>query len=125
VSPIENVARLFGRSPVDATEWYFPTRLTLDVDGASNLGRNAVTKLLGLRPWHKRTIPVPLYALQTDLTGGRVLRGARRLVVSSRIPAKRSRFVDASNENSHLDPLTAAPARSRFLRTVIPWLKRR
>jgi hypothetical protein len=125
VSPIENVAKLFGRSPVDATEWYFPRRLSLDVDGASNLGRNAVTKLLGLRVWHRRTIRVPLYALQTDLTGGRVLRGARRLVVSSRIPAKRSRFVDASRENSHLDPLTAAPAKSRFLRTVIPWLKRR
>ena len=124
VTPIENVAKLFGRSPVDATEWYFPTRLSLDVDGASNLGRNAVTKLLGLRPWHKRTIRVPLYAIQTDLTRGRVLRGARRLVATSRIPPGRARFVDASRENSHLDPLTAAPATSRFLKTVVPWLKR-
>ena len=124
VTPIENVAKLFGRSPVDATEWYFPTRLSLDVDGASNLGRNAVTKLLGLRPWHKRTIRVPLYAIQTDLTRGRVLRGARRLVATSRIPPRRARFVDASRENSHLDPLTAAPATSRFLKTVVPWLKR-
>jgi pimeloyl-ACP methyl ester carboxylesterase len=123
VTPIENVAKLFGRSPVDSTEWYFPNRLTLDVDGASNLGRNAVTKLLGLRPWHKRAIRVPLYALQTDLTDGRVLRGARRLLATSRIPPKRAKFVDASRENSHLDPLTAAPARSRFLKTVIPWLK--
>ena len=49
VTPIQNLARLFGRSPVDATEWYFPTRLSLDVDGASGLGRNAVTRLLGLR----------------------------------------------------------------------------
>ena len=92
VTPIQNVARLFGRSPVDAVEWYFPTRLTLDVDGASNLGRNAVTKLLGLRVWHKRTIDVPLYALQTDLTRGRVLRGARRLVASSRIPPRRAKL---------------------------------
>jgi hypothetical protein len=94
------------------------------VDGASNLGRNAVTKLLGLRVWHKRTIRLPLYAIQTDLAGGRVLRGARRLMVGSRIPARRARFVDASRENSHLDPLTAAPATSRFLKTVIPWLRR-
>ena len=123
VTPIENVAKLFGRSPVDAVEWYFPNRLTLDVDGASGLRRNAVTKLLGLRVWHKRELDVPLYALQTDLTGGRVLRGARRLVAASEIARRRSRFVDASKVNSHLDPLTSAPGKSRFLETVVPWLK--
>jgi hypothetical protein len=123
VTPIRNVARLFARSPVDATEWYFPTRLSLDVDGASTLGRNAVTKLLGLRVWHKRTIRLPLYAIQSDLTRGRVLRGARRLVAASRIPPRRARFVDASRTNSHLDPLTAAPAKNRFLETVVPWLR--
>ena len=124
VTPIQNLARVFGRSPVDATEWYFPNRLSLDVDGASALGRNAITKLLGLRPFHRRTIRLPLYALQTDLTDGRVLRGARRLLASSRIPPRRAKFVDASRTDSHLDPLTAAPARSRFLRTVVPWLRR-
>jgi hypothetical protein len=98
--------------------------LTLDVDGASALGRNAITRLLRLRPFHRRTIRLPLYALQTDLTRGRVLRGARRLVASSRIPTRRVKLVDASRTDSHLDPLTAAPARSRFLRTVVPWLRR-
>ena len=124
VTPIQNLARLFGRSPVDATEWYFPTRLSLDVDGASGLGRNAVTRLLGLRLKHRRTIRLPLYALQTDLAGGRVLRGARRLIAGSRIPARRAKLVDASRTNSHLDPLTAAPARSAFLKTVVPFLRR-
>ena len=124
VTPIQNVARLFGRSPVDAAEWYFPVRLSLDVAGAGSFGRNAVTRLLGLRVSHRRTIRLPLYALQTDLSGGRVLRGARRLITSSRIPARRAKLVDASRENSHLDPLTAAPARSRFLKTVIPFLRR-
>jgi pimeloyl-ACP methyl ester carboxylesterase len=124
VTPIENVAKLFGRSPVDASEWYFPTRLTLDVDGASALGRNAVTNYLHLRVWHKRTIDVPLYVLQTSLTHGRVLRGARRLVASSRIPARSVRLVNAAGVNSHLDPLTAAPDKSRFLDTVIPFLRR-
>jgi hypothetical protein len=124
VSPIENVARLFGRAPVDSTEWYFPNRLSLDVDGASALGRNAITKLLGLRPFHRRTIRLPLYALQTDLTRGRVLRGARRLIATTRIPPRRTKLVDASRTDSHLDPLTAAPATSRFLKTVVPWLRR-
>jgi hypothetical protein len=123
VTPIQRVARLFARSPVDAAEWYFPVRLGLDVDGASGLGRNAVTKLLGLREFHRRTIDLPLYALQTDLTGGRVLRGARRLIASSKIPARRSKLVDASRTNSHLDPLTSPPRTSRFLKTVIPFLR--
>jgi hypothetical protein len=74
--------------------------------------------------WHKRSIRVPLYAIQTDLTDGRVLRGARRLLATSKIPARRSEFVDASRDNSHLDPLTAAPKTSRFLKTVVPWLKK-
>ena len=124
VTPIQNLARLFGRSPVDAAEWYFPVRLSLDVDGAGSFGRNAVTRLLGLRVSHRRTIRLPLYALQTDLADGRVLRGARRLIAASRIPARRAKLVDASRENSHLDPLTAAPARSRFLKTVVPFLRR-
>jgi pimeloyl-ACP methyl ester carboxylesterase len=123
VTPIQNLAKVFARTPVDATEWYFPTRLTLDIDGASNLGRNAVTKYLHLRVFHKRTIDVPLYAIQTDLTNGRVLRGARRLVAGSRIPVRKVKLVDASKVNSHLDPLTSAPSKSRFLKTVVPWLK--
>jgi pimeloyl-ACP methyl ester carboxylesterase len=123
VTPIENVAKLFGRFPVDGVEWYFPNRLSLDVEGASALGRNAVTNSLGLRVWHKRTIGVPLYALQTSLSHGRVLRGARRLVASSRIPAKRVKLVNAAATMSHLDPLTAAPAKNRFLQTVVPFLR--
>ena len=34
------------------------------------------------------------------------------------------KLVDASKVNSHLDPLTSAPAKSRFLKTVVPWLKK-
>ena len=42
VTPIQNVAKLFGRSPVDAAEWYFPNRLSLDVDGGER--RSAATR---------------------------------------------------------------------------------
>ena len=52
-----------------------------------------------------------------------MLRGARRLVAASRIPARQVKLVDASGVNSHLDPLTSAPGKSRFLKTVVPWLK--
>jgi hypothetical protein len=123
VTPIENVAKLFGRSPVDAAEWYFPLRLSLDVQAAGTLSRNTAANYLHLREWHKRGIDVPLYAIQTSLSRGRVLRGARRLVATSHIPARKVKLVNAAGVNSHLDPLTSAPGKSRFLKTVVPWLK--
>ena len=55
-----------------------------------------MTNYLHLRVWHKRTIDVPLYAIQTSLSRGRVLRGARRLVAASRIPARKVKLVNAA-----------------------------
>jgi hypothetical protein len=62
--------------------------------------------------------------LQTDLTHGRVLRGARCFMAGSKVPRARSVLVDASATESHLDPLTAASDRNRFLRTVVPFLRK-
>jgi hypothetical protein len=124
VTPIERLAQTFAQEPVNATEWYFPAKLSIDVDAANALTRNAQTDYLKLRPWHRREVDVPLYALQTDLTGGRVLRGARRFIAGSKVPRARSVLVDASGDESHLDPLTAAPARNEFLRTVVPFLRK-
>lgn len=68
---------------------------------------------------------MPLYAFETDLTDGRVLRGARRLIAASDIPRRRSTLVDRGSSTSHLDPLTAAPATNDFLKTVVPFLRAR
>jgi hypothetical protein len=121
VSPIQNVARTFWQEAGNAVEWYFPKRLRLDVDGISDLRVNLITRLLGLRPLHTAQVNLPLYAIQTDLTGGRVLAGARAFVRRSRVP--RATLVDWSRQSSHLDPLVAAPARNRFLATVVPFLR--
>jgi hypothetical protein len=123
VTPIRRLADAFSGSP-NATEWYFPRRLTIDVDAAQYLRRTAGTRLLGLRPWHLARVDIPVYAYETDLTGGRVLRGARAFVNRSRSPKKLARFVDGSRTDSHLDPLVAAPSKSKFLKTVVPWLLR-
>jgi hypothetical protein len=50
-----------------------------------------------------------------------VARGARRLARFSRIT--RPVVVD-DDRASHLDPTSAAPARNRFLKTVVPFLRR-
>jgi pimeloyl-ACP methyl ester carboxylesterase len=123
VTPLERLADVFSGSP-NATEWFFPERLRIEVDAAQELRRNAQTRLLGLRPWHLAEVDRPLYAYQTDLTNGGVLRGARRFVARSRSPRALARFVDGSKTDSHLDPLSAAPSTSRFLQTVVPWLRR-
>jgi hypothetical protein len=124
VTPSERVAAFAGSTPVNGVEWYFPDRLRIDVDGASALRRNAVTRLLRLRPFHLAAVDVPLYAFQTDLTDGRVLRGARRYIERSEVPRSRSTLVNRASSTSHLDPLTAAPERNDFLKTVVPWLRR-
>jgi pimeloyl-ACP methyl ester carboxylesterase len=124
VTPIERLAQTFGQEPANASEWYFPAKLSIDVDAANALERNPQTDYLKLRPWHSGAVDLPLYALQTDLTHGHVLRGARRFIAGSKVPQARSVLVDASATESHLDPLTAAPDRNRFLQTVVPFLRK-
>jgi hypothetical protein len=124
VSPIERVAATFGQEPANAVEWFYPSRLNLDVDAASPLAENAAAKYLGLRLTHAKQVDLPLYAVQTSLTNGAVLKGAKSFIKLSRSPAKDDKLVDASATMSHLDPLTAAPATNLYLKTVVPWLKK-
>ena len=78
-------------------------------------------RFLGLRLMHGSEIDLPLYAFSTALTRGRVARGARRLVNRSRI--EQFTIVD-DRGTSHLDPLSAAPGRNHFLKSVVPFLNR-
>lgn len=121
LTPIQRFATAFGSERPNAIDWYFPRRLRLDVDATSPLRPTKLTRFLGLRPFHARKIDLPLYAYQTDLTRGRVLRGARRLIKRSRV--RTSRLVN-DPAASHLDPLVAAPRRNVFLKTVVPFLRK-
>jgi hypothetical protein len=121
LTPIKRHAKAFASDAPNATEWYYPRRLLLDVDAASALRQTPAARYLGLRLMHGRQIDVPVYAYSTALTEGRVARGARRLAAISDVP--RSRVVD-DRQASHLDPLSAAPRTNRFLKTVLPFLRR-
>lgn len=121
LTPIQRFALVFSSERPNATEWYFPRRLTLDVDAVSSLRQTKVAKLLGLRATHAAEIDIPLYAFQTDLTKGRVIRGAKRLRKRAK-GIETYRFHSDTNQ-SHLDPLVAAPSRNSFLRTVVRFLK--
>jgi hypothetical protein len=70
---------------------------------------------------HGNEIDLPLYAFSTALTRGNVARGARRLVRRSRI----GQFTIVDDRGtSHLDPLSAAPSRNDFLKSVAPFMRR-
>ncbi|MDQ5834216.1 MAG: hypothetical protein M3550_14350 [Actinomycetota bacterium] len=121
ITPIRRFAKAYADNEPNATEWYYPRRLLLDFDAASDLRMNRAAKILGLRLEHGREIDLPLYAFSTDLTQGRVARGARKL--ARRTPIENPVVVD-DRKTSHLDPLSAAPKTNSFLKTVVPFLKK-
>jgi pimeloyl-ACP methyl ester carboxylesterase len=121
ITPIQRHARAYAADHPNATEWYYPRRLLLDFDAASPMRQTPAAKFLGLRLMHGSEIDLPLYAFSTALTRGRVARGAKRLVNRSKI--EEFRIVD-DRGTSHLDPLSAAPRRNDFLKSVAPFLKR-
>jgi hypothetical protein len=121
VTPIRRFARAFAATRPNATEWYYPRRLLLDIDAANDLRMTPAARLLGLRLRHGRRIRLPLYAYATALTRGRVAAGAQRLERFSRI----EEFVIQDDRGtSHLDPLAGAPRRNDFLESVVPFLRR-
>jgi pimeloyl-ACP methyl ester carboxylesterase len=122
ITPIESFATIAAHEPGNFVEWYYPKRLTIDVQGAGNFARTKTTDYLGLRTWHRRAVDVPLYAFQTSLSDGAVLKGARAFVKASKIP--RATYVDRSKTYAHLDPLAATPSRNDFLKTVVPFLRK-
>jgi pimeloyl-ACP methyl ester carboxylesterase len=125
ITPVSRLAETFGQEPTNAVEWYFPKRLTIDTNGADQMRRNDVGNFLGLRLWHTKKVNLPLYAIATNLAGAHVLDGARNFIRRSRTTRKESELVHGNPKMSHLDPLTAAPKKNRFLKTVVPFLDRK
>jgi hypothetical protein len=121
--PIERAARVFANPRLGGTSWFHPRRLSLDGSAVNGGVRTPAQDALGVRAWHGDDLDVPIYAFETSLGDGRVLRGARALARRSGIPRERTTLVDRSASTSHLDPLAAAPERNGFLRTVVPFLR--
>jgi pimeloyl-ACP methyl ester carboxylesterase len=125
VTPVSRLAETFGQEPSNAVEWYFPKRLTIDTNGADQMTTNDVANFLGLRLFHTRKVNLPLYAIATDLADAHVLDGARNFIRRSRTTRRESMLVNRNPQNSHLDPLTAAPRTNAFLKTVVPFLEKK
>jgi hypothetical protein len=119
---LANSASLLAAAGQGFTEWYFPTRLGIDLLSAASLRPDPVTRLLGLRVTHLSEIDLPVYAFQTSAYPA--VAGARKLVAESRSPLAKDVFA-RDQAMLHVDPLCTPYAGSRFLQTLVPWLRRR
>jgi hypothetical protein len=119
---VARAAEMFsGIEGIDGTAWYHPRRLSLDGQAVAGGVRNRAQQLLGVRATHGRDLDMPIYAFETSLGAGRVLKGARALARRSHVKAT---LVDRHATYDHLDPLSATPANNAFVKTVIPFLRR-
>jgi hypothetical protein len=120
---VARAATMFsGIRGIDGTAWYHPRRLSLDGGAVAGGVRNPAQKVLGVRATHGRDVHVPIYAIETSLGAGRVLKGAKALARRSHV--RRVKLVDRHRTYDHIDPLSASPAKNAFLKTVIPFLRR-
>lgn len=124
ITPIQNLADTFSQHPMNAVDWFFPTRITIDANGADQMRMNPVAKYLGLRLFHTKRVNLPFYVVQTDDTGGDVMKGARNWLKRTRTPKKQTVLINADPQMSHLDPLMASPKKNVFLKTITPFLKK-
>jgi hypothetical protein len=120
---VARAAALFsGVRGIDGSAWYHPRRLSLDGQAVAGGVRNPAQKVLGVHATHGRDVHVPIYAIETSLGAGRVLKGAKALARRSHV--KRVKLVDRHRTYDHIDPLSARPGKNAFLKTVIPFLRR-
>ena len=82
--PGARLADTFGQEPSNSDRVVLPKRLTIDTNGADQLRHNAVARYLGLRLFHSRQVDFRSTRSRPTLTGGGVLRGARRLIERAR-----------------------------------------
>jgi hypothetical protein len=122
-TPIQDVAFAFAQEPLGPVDWYYPERLTIDVEAASSLQQTPAADVLGLRLYHMSQVNVPMYVIQTSLGGTDNFVAAAAIAYqrASQIPSVT--VINRASTYSHLDPLLAAPSHNAFLQSVVPWIE--
>ena len=120
-SSVPSVCKTFTQEPGNGLEWYYSARLDVDLFQAMpTLGPTGATRYLGLHPRFLHGVDVPLYAFQTSISDGGVLRGTKKFIRRSKV---RSHWLYQDLQMGHFDPLEDFPAHNRFIKTVVPWLQ--
>jgi dienelactone hydrolase len=120
ITPLGRVATAYAGGPEPAVwEWYWPARLSVDLDVVDPYADTGLARSLGLRLRHTADLDVPLYAFQTSYAQGTIVSAAREVVANSRVPYG---VYETDNGMNHLDPLFAAPSHNTLTRTLVPFL---
>lgn len=72
-----------------------------------------------------KRVKLPMYSFDAELGDGRVKRATRALAAQSKVPKKWVRTVDRSSTYAHIDPLSAKPKKNAFVKTLVPFLRKR
>ncbi|MGW1715533.1 alpha/beta hydrolase [Streptomyces sp. NPDC002156] len=121
ITPIGRVAESYA-GPVPAVwEWYWPARLSVDLDVTDAYTDSPLTRSLDLRLHHAARLDIPLYAFGTSYAKGTVEEAARRVVTNSRIPYA---TYETDTGMNHLDPLFAPPSDNTLTHTLARFLRR-
>lgn len=118
LSSVQTVAEAFSREPVNGASWFPPRRAALDMSAADALSRTPAARVLGLRVWHRRTLALPVFALQTDRSRSYFLHNTRVLMRLSKVRARDSVLLDRADAMDSLDPLFAAPDRNPLVQEL-------
>ena len=120
----QRAARVFmEKDGMDGTSWYHPARLSVDSGGINNGIKNPSQAVFGLKATKGKSVNVPMYSFDTSLGDGRVARATRALAKQSKVPDSMVRTVERIKTYAHIDPLSAAPSKNDFIKTVVPFLK--
>jgi pimeloyl-ACP methyl ester carboxylesterase len=127
LTPIARFATMFsgmGIQNADGTEWYFPTRLTIDTGAVANGSSTPAQRVLDVNATMGRHLPKGLliYAFGAALGGAGVLEDARLLAKQSHIPMRSLTLVDRHSTYAHNDPAGAYPHNAFFDR-LMPFLR--
>ena len=122
--PVERGATLFARPGIGGAAWYHPTRLSLDSRAVWGGKANPAQKVLDVDATHGADLGIPIYAFQTDLSKGGVVKSVKALAKTAHLKKSQVTIVDRASTTSHLDPLAASPAKNDFLKTIVPFLKK-
>ncbi|WP_371578673.1 alpha/beta hydrolase [Streptomyces sp. NBC_01314] len=121
ITPIGRVAEAYAGPVPGVWEWYWPARLSVDLDVSDVYADTDLARSLGLRLRHAPGIDLPLYAFQTSYSNGTVVESARRVVAESHVPYAAYESDEGMN---HLDPLFAATPHNTATHTLAEFLGR-
>ena len=109
----------------DGTSWYHPAKLSIDAGAINNGVDNPAQAVYGDHATMGHSVKLPMYSFDTSLGGGRVADATRQLAKQSKVPKRWVKTVKRTKTFSHIDPLSAAPPRNAFLKTVVPFLRKK